>query len=159
MSSYATWIASRLQTRLDSFAEPRKLGTVVDEMLFIFDAQRDIRRRPDVAFVSAARWPLDQPVPKTGDWEVVPDLAVEVISPTYAMEAVIAKLTEYFRFGVKQVCVVLPTAEQVYIYDAPDAVRVLTTADQIEGGTLLPGFRLSVAAIFSREGGNGAAAR
>ena len=75
------------------------------------------------------------------------------------MEAVIAKLTEYFRFGVKQVWVVLPTAEQVYIYDAPNAVRVLTTADQIEGGTLLPGFRLSVAAIFSREGGNGAAAR
>src|SRR5439155_27091899 len=103
MSSYATWIASRLQTRLDSFAELRKLGTVVDEMLFIFDAQRDIRRRPDVAFVSAARWPLDQPVPKTGDWEVVPDLAIEVISPNDTMEAVIAKLTEYFRFGVKQV--------------------------------------------------------
>src|SRR5437879_13743849 len=60
MSIYAVWIGSRLQARLAPFAEAKKLGTVVTEALFILDAANDLRRRPDVAFVSTERWPLDR---------------------------------------------------------------------------------------------------
>jgi Uma2 family endonuclease len=78
---YATWLASRLHGRLYPYVEDKGLGTSVTAMLFVLDAEHDLRRRPDVAFVSAARWPLDRALPGTGDWDVVPDLAVEVISP------------------------------------------------------------------------------
>src|SRR2546425_9831868 len=81
MSVYTTWLASRLQSRLGSYVEEHGLGTCVMEMLFILDTERNLRRRPDVAFVSADRWPLDREIPTTGDWDIVPDLAVEVISP------------------------------------------------------------------------------
>jgi Uma2 family endonuclease len=150
-SAYATWISSRLGHRLGPFAETHALGTVVLEMLFILDAERDLRRRPDLAFVSSQRWPLGREIPETGDWEVVPDLAVEVVSPNDLFQDVLAKMREYFQAGVSQVWIVLPAERQVYVYKSPTAVRILASSDELEGGTLLPGFRLSVATLFKSE--------
>lgn len=59
VSIYATRIATRLTGRLDPFVDEQHLGTLVTEGLFILDAERNLRRRPDIAFVSARRWPLD----------------------------------------------------------------------------------------------------
>jgi Uma2 family endonuclease len=151
MSIFATWITSRLQSRLDPYAEAHGLGTVVTEGLFILDRVRDLRRRPDLAFVSAAKWPLDRPLPETGDWEMVPDLAVEVISPNDVFEDVLAKMEEYFRLGVGQVWIISPARRLVYVYDTPTTPRVLTAAAELEGGALLPGLRLPVGSLFQRQ--------
>src|SRR5437867_13072065 len=93
-SIYAGWVASRLGHRLGPHAETHGLGTVVTEALFILDPVRDIRRRPDVAFVSAETWPLDRLLPESGDWEVIPDLAVELVSPNDLFEDVLARMQE-----------------------------------------------------------------
>ena len=150
MRAYATWIASRLHGRLSSYTEEHALGTSVMEMLCILDAARDLRRRPDVAFVSAARWPLDMALPETGDWAVVPDLAVEVISPNDVLKDVLAKLREYFQYGVQIVWVVVPEERQVYVYESPTRVRILAADDVLTGADLLPGFRLPVVSLFQR---------
>jgi Uma2 family endonuclease len=55
-----------------------------------------------VAFVSTERWPLERPIPEDGDWEVVPDLAVEVTSSHDLWDEVLAKMHEYFEKGVRQ---------------------------------------------------------
>src|SRR5207253_8696932 len=60
MSILAALIASWLQESLGPFVRSHGLGLVVTEALFILDAQRNLRRRPDVAFVSAERWPLER---------------------------------------------------------------------------------------------------
>jgi Uma2 family endonuclease len=151
MSAYASWIAGRLDHRLGPFAETHALGSVVPDTLFILDAERDLRRRPDVAYVSVERWPLGREIPYGGDWEVVPDLAVEVISPHDLFQAVIAKIREYFQVGVRQVWVIVPTEKQVYVYTSPTEVRILSSSDELDGGALLPGFRLSVATLFKTE--------
>ena len=141
MSAYATWIAARLHGRLWPYTE-KGLGTSVTEMLFVLVAEHDLRRRPDVAFVSTARWPLDRALPETGDWEVVPDLAVEVISPNDVFKDVLAKVREYFHYGVQVVWVVAPEERQVYVYDSPTHVRILTGQDELTGGEVVPGFRM-----------------
>jgi len=148
MSAYATWLASRLHSRLGPYTEEHALGTSVTEMLFILDAERDLRRRPDVAFVSAGRWPLDRVVPSTGDWKVVPNLAVEVISPNDVFKDVLARLREYFHYGVQLVWVIAPEERQVYVYDSPTHVCILAASDTLTGGEVLPGFRLSLASLF-----------
>jgi Uma2 family endonuclease len=157
MSIYACWIANLIGRFLGSHAESNRLGRVVVEGLFILDAVLDLRRRPDVAFVSAERWPLDRPLPETGDWEVVPDLAVEVVSPNDIMREVQAKIREYFRLSVRQVWIVLPEEQEVYVYDSPTQVRILTANDALEGGTFLPGFHLPVASLFQKSTTAGAA--
>jgi len=150
MSVYTTWLASRLHGRLWPYVEEHGLGTCVMEMLFILDAERNLRRRPDVAFVSADRWPLDREIPTTGDWDIVPDLAVEVISPNDLFKDVLEKLREYFQYGVQLVWAVVPEAQQVYVYDSPTQVRILTVRDTLTGSKILPDFHLPLASLFQR---------
>lgn len=150
MSVRSIWLGTRLTKALSNHVDDHQLGTVVSECMFIFDVDEKEQRRPDLAFVSAATWPLDREIPLTGDWKVVPDLAVEVISPNDLFEKVLAKLQEYFDFGVKQVWVISPTEEKIYIYDSPVKVRILSAADDLEGGELLPGFRLKIVELFHR---------
>jgi Uma2 family endonuclease len=148
MGAYTTWIALNLSYLLQSFVSPRKLGTVAMEMLFILDAVKNTRRRPDVAFVSAGKWPPDQPPPETGDWDIIPDLAVEVVSPNDLFEEVIKKMAEYFRLGVGQVWVVIPSQRQIYVYESPTKPTVICADQELDGGDLLPGLRLPVSSLF-----------
>ena len=98
MVALQAMLAWQLSYRLDRFVQDNKLGVVVTEMLFVLDSKQDLQRRPDVAFVSYPRW-LDKTVPNTAAWNVVPDLAVEVVSPTNLAEEIDVKITEYFEAG------------------------------------------------------------
>ncbi|MCS7167969.1 MAG: Uma2 family endonuclease [Gemmatales bacterium] len=149
MGILAIRLASQIGALLRNYGEMNRLGWHVVEGLFVLDAERDLRRRPDVAFVSAQRWPLDKPLPAQGDAPVVPDLVVEVISPNDTAEKLLTKLLEYFRHGVRLVWVVYPLQKLVYVYTGPTAVRILTEQDELDGGEVLPGFRLQLAELFA----------
>jgi len=148
MGAYEVWLATTLTEYLRRFARQHHLGRAVQEMLFDLGAAVQRKRRPDVAFVSYDRWPPQQRVPRTEAWEVVPNLAVEVVSPTDRVNDLINKVAEYFRAGVECVWVVFPSQEQVYIYASPTSVRLLTRADTLYGEPVLPHFQLQLAALF-----------
>ena len=86
--------------------------------------------------------------PNSDDWEVVPDLMVEVVSPTDGAEYLIRKIAEYFRANVRQVWVVSPIQRSVQVYDSLTHARGFTDADELDGGDVLPGFRTPVAGLF-----------
>jgi Uma2 family endonuclease len=148
MSSRAAELATLLATRLMMFALPRQLGRAVTEAIFLLDAATRLQRRPDVGFVSTERWPLSEPAPVGDPWPVIPDLAVEVISPSNTAEEVLDKILEYFRAGVRLVWVVYPKQQMVYVYESPVRVQGLTATDELTGGPVLPELRLPVAAVF-----------
>ena len=105
MGIFAAWIAGQLFEQLSHFARTKNLGRAVPEGLFHMPAPISRDRRPDVAFVSYQRWPKSRPLPPTDNaWDVVPDLAVEVVSPTDAAEDLQAKVEEYFNdhFGFRK---------------------------------------------------------
>ena len=85
-------------------------------------------------------------------WAVIPDLAIEIISLTNSADEVADKLEEYFKAGVRQVWVVYPRHSKVYDYSSTTAVRVLAPGDELDGGDVLPGFRLSVTDLFDKAG-------
>ncbi len=91
-------------------------------------------------------------IPRTAAWAVIPDLAVEVVSPSNAAEHVTEKIEEYFEVGVRQVWVVFPNQRKIYVYSSPSSVRILTQDDELDGGDVLPGFRLAVATLFDEAG-------
>jgi Uma2 family endonuclease len=153
MSTYSNEIASRVFRKMSNVAEQNGAGSVKMEDLFILDEAERLRRRPDVAFVSIERWPLDRELPAEGDWTVVPDLCVEVTSPHDLFDDVSRKLQEYFRYGVKQVWIVWPPERQVHVYDSLNSRRILNDEDMLSGGELLPGFEMSLAELFRRQPG------
>jgi Uma2 family endonuclease len=120
-------------------------------MLFILNVGLGLRRRPDVAFVSYQRWPRNRRVPRAEAWDVVPDLAVEVVSPSNTAEEILAKIREYFQASCLRLWVVYPAEEMVYVYQSPTQLRVLTRNDNLEGEDFLPGFRLPLAELFEQE--------
>lgn len=146
MGAYAGLLAGELFAALLAFVKQHRLGRAAVETLFILDAEADLRRRPDIAYVSADRWPLDRPVP-TGDWSVVPDLAVEVTSPNDIHYNVLAKVREYLDRGVRQVWVVEPAERKIYVYDAPTQVRIVAETDDL-ATDVIPGFMLKVSELF-----------
>jgi Uma2 family endonuclease len=89
IGAYEIFIGSFLNTRLDGFARASNCGRAVSEMLFDLGAGLS-QRRPDVAYVSYDRWLRQRRVPQTQAWAVVPELVVEVISPSNTFEEVIA---------------------------------------------------------------------
>lgn len=126
-------------------------GRLASEVLFRIPLARggSRKRRPDFAFVSAERWPLDRPmIPRADAWDVVPDLAAEVVSPTDIAQNLLGKVKEYFRAGVRLVWVVYPTDRCIYVYEAWNRVRVLTESDSLDGGAVLPGFQRALDDLF-----------
>jgi Uma2 family endonuclease len=150
MGVFEVDIAINLLVALANFARPHRLGQAHSEMLFLIDRSRDLKRRPDVSFVSSSRWSLDLGIPRTSAWDVVPDLVVEVVSPSNTAEAVLAKLEEYFQAGTRLVWVVYPSQAKVYTYESPTTVRILQAGDDLDGGAVLPGFRHSIAGLFKQ---------
>lgn len=147
MSALAAWIATRLATRLDRFTQEHRLGNIVSEMLFILHAKRNLRRRPDVAFVSVERWPLDKLLPFDEDWAVSPSLAIEIVSPSNTFNGLLAKIREYFRHGVIEVWILSPEERLIYVYRSPTEVRILKAEDTISTG-LIPGWSAPIADLI-----------
>ncbi len=148
MSARETQFASTLVRIAGNHAWNASLGLVQAEMLFLIDKARKLQRRPDVSFVSFQRWPKNKPVPGTEAWEVVPNLAVEIVSPTNGANEVLGKIEDYFACGVQRVWVIYPLYSKVYDYASPTAVQILTRADRLSGGEVLPGFELALSEIF-----------
>ena len=146
--AYEVWLDTALTESLRSFARQHHLGRAVQEMLFDLGATMQRKRRPGVAFVSYDRWPPLQRVPRTEAWNVVPNLAVEVVSPTDRADDLMNRVTEYFCAGVERIWVVFPAQEQFYVYESPTTVRILTRTDVLHGEPILPHFRLPLAAFF-----------
>ncbi len=148
MGVYETNVTWVLLGYLSHFIRAHNLGRAGQEMLFVLDLTRGLKRRPDGAFVSYARWPKNRRVPRAEAWDVVPNLALEVVSTSNSAEEILVKVHEYFRAGVELVWVIYPEVEEIYVYRSATDPHVLTRADELDGGDVVPGFRLPVATLF-----------
>jgi Uma2 family endonuclease len=139
-------IAGYILTILNVFVLPRGRGLVAGEADTI---QLDINlvRIPDVAFFSTERLPGGE-LPKEPVPLLVPDLAVEVISPSNTPKEMGEKLKEFFENGVRLVWYVRPRSRVVDVYTAPDRFTRLTASMRLDGGDVLPGFSVQVGELF-----------
>jgi Uma2 family endonuclease len=147
MGAFETVLASWLCYLLNGFAAGKKLGLAVSEVLFVLNAARNLKRRPDVAFVSYGRWPTSV-VAREPAWDVVPDLAIEIVSPTNLAEEIDRKITDYFQAQVRLVWVLYPDSGRVYVYQSPTHVSILKRTDTLDGGEVLPDFRLPIVGLY-----------
>ncbi|MEW4566836.1 Uma2 family endonuclease [Tautonia sp. JC769] len=152
-------LANVLAQEMMLHVAPRALGRVFVEMLFRLRKESRNRRRPDIAFVSAAKWPVGKRVPDGNAWEMAPDLAVEVVSPSDLAEALDRKLLEYFEAGVSLVWVIYPETRRVFVFASATEVRILSASDELDGGAMIPGFRLPLTRLFDGDPGPGPAAQ
>jgi Uma2 family endonuclease len=152
MGTRESYLAALLVRILGSFVAESDRGIVLtaDGMLRL---ARGLVRIPDVSFISWQRLP-GRIFPREEIWSLVPDLAVEIISKGNTREEMDRKLIDYFAAGVRLVWYIYPAAREARVYVAPDNCVTLGAHDAIDGGDVLPGFRLSLETFFAEPGGN-----
>ncbi len=143
-SEVAIWLA----VALGNFIGPRKLGSLTGAD-GAFQLKLRLVRMPDVAFVSRARYPQGKR-PRGAIAKVVPNLVVEVISQGNTALEMRAKLREYFRAGVELVWLIDHRKRTCEVFTSPSDRTVLSADQTITGGTVLPGFELSLSDLFAR---------
>ena len=140
-------IVMRLGGTLFSFIEPRGLGTLFasDSGVWL-EREPDTVREPDIAFTSVEKLPLD--AWNTGYAEVMPDLVVEVASPSDSRREVHDKARMWLSHGVRLVWVVHPETRRVDVHRPDHPVATLGDQDALDGLDVLPGFSCAVSAVF-----------
>ncbi|GBD21363.1 hypothetical protein HRbin28_01812 [bacterium HR28] len=135
---------------LYAFVREHRLGLVfTDGAAFVLRRNPDTVRIPDVSVVRRERVPGGG-IPE-GFWPGAPDLAVEIVSPHDRAEEVHERVREYLGAGVRQVWVLWPRSRAVTVYEAGGVVRELGAEEELEGGEVLPGFRVKVSDLFAVE--------
>ncbi len=139
-------IAAELIRLIGNFVRERRLGGKVAGEQGMVNLPVGRVRAPDVAYVSRARLGVGRrpPIPS-----LVPELVVEVLSPSNTPREMDEKLDDYFESGVELVWYVDGRSRTVRAYTARDAAVTLTEAELLEGGKVLPGFSVKVGDLFS----------
>jgi Uma2 family endonuclease len=150
MGWYESRLAAALIGILDSFLTKSPLGIVLGEggLMRVDPGQV---RAPDVAFYSWAHFP-GRLLPKGQILNLVPDLAVEILSPTNTKMEMERKRREYFEGGSRLVWEVSAADRLVHVYPSPEEKTTVDENGILNGGTVLPGFTLSVSEWFERAG-------
>lgn len=140
-------VAGEIFAAIHAFAKMSKAGKVfAAETGFYIERDPDTIRAPDVSFLSTGRIPVGG-IAKTFV-PIVPDLAVEVLSPTDTWKDVDQKAREYVNAGVRLVWAVSPIGRSARVYRKGRAMLEITESQALSGEDVLPGFALKLSDIF-----------
>jgi Uma2 family endonuclease len=136
-------VLMRLSGKLFIYFESNALGEVLNsENLYALSPST--RQSPDVAIIRGDRRKELQGAKVI---PIIPDIAVEVLSPSETQRMIRRKMKQYFEAGVKEVWLIDSEAREAEIWKGPalsDATEVAHTL----ASPLLPGFSLPLADLF-----------
>jgi Uma2 family endonuclease len=141
-------VCARVAAELINFVEANDLGVVFgEETGFVVERDPDSVLGADAAFVSYERLAAVEDIDKF--FPSAPDLAVEVMSPSNTVREMEEKTALYFGAGARAVWVFNPKKKTAAVYTSPSDVRTLSEGETLEGGDVLPGFKLELSKLFA----------
>lgn len=141
---YASKIAMIIAVAIGMYLSKKDIGHLTGEAGgYMVSGER---YAPDVAFISKQKQPE---LVKEGYNPNPPDLAVEVDFPSslHSQRDLRTKVVNYLAAGTV-LWVVLPEVKEVEVYVPGQPQKTLKVGDTLDGGEVLPGFKLAVADIF-----------
>lgn len=147
-SDESNFVAYYFGLVLGSYVKPRRLGLVSSSGGgWLLRRNPDTVVAPDVGFIRADRVPTGRN--PNGFFEAVPDLAVEVVSPSDTPTDVLRKVAVYSEAGVPLVWEIYPRRRAVAVYRLGEPPVTLRAGDVLSGEDIVPGFEIPVEAIFA----------
>lgn len=136
----------RVSTPLVAHVDRDRLGLVyVGDVGVVLEHDPDTVLAPDFAFVRGEPKPLD--AISEGFFRIMPDLAGEVGSPSDSRNDLRAKAAQFLAAGVPNVWLV-EYRTRTLTWITADGEREFGLGDVLDGGDLLPGFKLAISDIF-----------
>jgi Uma2 family endonuclease len=140
-------ICNKVGRILGNIAEHHALGHVLNNEAGVITARNpDTVRGPDVSFYSFGRLPKG-PLP-AGYGSEMPELIIEVRSPSDRWAQVLARVVEYLDAGVRAVVVLDDESRTAFLQLADRPPRLLGPDDDLTVPDILPGFAVAVRVFF-----------
>ncbi len=142
-------IAGEIFHHFRLFDPQRRLGIPTVETGYHPPDALHILLSPDAAFTSFERAPI--PFPRT--WvPLMPDLAVEVKSPSNTLAELRRKAAIYLQHGARLVWIILPVSRSAEVWrlgaDGDIESAIIQADGSLSGEDVLPGFTLPLAQLF-----------
>lgn len=148
MGAKSSWVGGMLFWYLVRFVKEHGSGWVFpsEAGYQCFPQDPKMVRKPDASFIKKGRLPGDI-VPK-GWITIVPDLAVEVVSPRDRASELDEKLADYRTAGIPLTWVIYPDSRSVMVHRHDGSMARLLEADSLSGEDVLPGFLCPIREIL-----------
>lgn len=147
MHGIACWLVAHF---LGAYVFARGAGYIcTNDTGLVLKRNPDTVRGPDV-MLFLTRKSFDQA--SRGHVETVPDLVVEVFSPSVKPGRLAKRVAEYHQRGVPLVWVVFPDERTVTVYPPNELLTSLEETDDLTGNGVLPEFRCRAADLFALPG-------
>jgi Uma2 family endonuclease len=104
-------------------------------------------RKPDTSFIAGHRMTREE-YHEEGHGTTVPDLVVEVVSPTDIAKDLEDKIEEWLDAGVKLLWEVYPNSRTIRAHRPDGTITLLRATDTLTAPDILPGFSCPVADLF-----------
>jgi Uma2 family endonuclease len=141
-------IAAEIIMSLGPHVRSHKLGKVTSsETGYRIASDPDTVLAPDAAFVTRER--IERVGVGKGYRAGAPDLVFEVVSPGDSFGDVEAKVFRWLAAGCRMVVVVNPNRRAATVYRSRNEVLLLTENDELDGGDVVPGWKLPLRDLFS----------
>ncbi len=144
-------IGHRLELAIGKFDPDEKLGMTWHDTTVKVAGDDGNGRKLDLLFIVASRVPSES----TGSLTVMPDLVVEVWSPSdtdgpVSLKSTRIKMQYWPSNGAKITWCINPVAKEVEVYYAGQTVpaKVWVLSDELDGEDVIPGFKLPIARLF-----------
>ena len=137
--------SSEIHTVLAPFVKAQELGAMFIETGYRVERDPDTVLAPDLSFVRAARLPS---LSDSSYSDLVPDLVVEVISPSESRPEVERRMREWLRLGARLGWAADPRRRTVAVYRQGAETQLLGPEDVLDGGEVLPGFQCPIREFF-----------
>lgn len=147
MGSRESLFATRISAEITFYLRSEDLGVVLGADGFLRLRPRLVRI-PDVSFISWDQMPSGE-FPTEPIASLYPDLAVEVLSQSNTAREIERKLKEYFTAGCRRAWIIDPETRTAEVYTSPTDCTHLRTTQSLDGGEVLPGFKLPLKELFA----------
>ena len=137
-------VLMKLSGELYKFLEKNPIGEALNsENLYALNP--NTRRATDIAIILGDR---RQELRDAKVIPIIPEIAVEVLSPSETTRMIHRKLKQYFAAGVKEVWIVDPESREVEIWTGPSLPEPVLAEAGTLTSKLLPGFELPLQKLF-----------
>ena len=143
-------VAMKLGQLLGEFVERFDLGIVAGESGMVRIGM-GLVRIPDVSVVLWNRLP-ERTVPREPIPNLVPNLAIEVLSASNTASEMDRKVAEYFNAGCQCVWLIDPVTASLRSFQSPSEFTTYSGDETVSGVPVLPGFQFTISDLLKRAG-------
>lgn len=143
---WSSMAGAAVGARIGDFVDRRRLGIVGACGGMLLARDPDTVRAPRISVVRKERLPPDI---GRGFFPGPPDLAVDLLSASDRFVEVNRKIRDYLAAGTPLVWLVDPESRSALIYHPNRLVEIVAPDGTLDGEGVLPGFSLSLAALWA----------